>query len=54
MGAVGTAVRQGKTLYVGISNYTSERTAEATAVLTGPGASLAIHSRRARCSVPQE
>ena len=29
MGALDTAVRQGKALYVGISSYSAERTAEA-------------------------
>ena len=37
MGALDTAVRQGKALYVGISSYSAERTREAAAILRGPG-----------------
>ena len=33
MGALDTAVRQGKALYVGISSYTNKQTAEAAAIL---------------------
>ena len=33
MGALDTAVRQGKALYVGISSYNSRRTKEASAIL---------------------
>ena len=33
MGALDTAVRQGKALYAGISSYSSEKTREAAAIL---------------------
>ena len=33
MGALDTAVRQGKALYVGISSYSAEQTREAAAIL---------------------
>src|SRR5213593_1880072 len=43
MGALDTAVRQGKALYVGISSYSAERTAEAAAILRDLGTPLLIH-----------
>ncbi|CAM5466921.1 hypothetical protein SHIRM173S_04790 [Streptomyces hirsutus] len=43
MGALDTAVRQGKALYVGISSYDAERTREAVAVLRDLGTPLLIH-----------
>jgi L-glyceraldehyde 3-phosphate reductase len=43
MGALDTAVRQGKALYVGISSYSAERTKEAAAVLRDLGTPLRIH-----------
>jgi L-glyceraldehyde 3-phosphate reductase len=43
MGALDTAVRQGKALYVGISSYSAERTKEATAILRRMGTPLLIH-----------
>ena len=43
MGALATAVHQGKALYVGISSYSAARTAEAAAVLRGLGVKLLIH-----------
>ncbi|HET7488156.1 MAG TPA: L-glyceraldehyde 3-phosphate reductase [Acidimicrobiales bacterium] len=43
MGALDTAVRQGKALYAGISSYSAERTREAAAVLAGLGTPLLIH-----------
>lgn len=43
MGALDTAVRQGKALYVGISNYTSEQTARAAAILKDLGTPAIIH-----------
>ncbi|MGK5450377.1 L-glyceraldehyde 3-phosphate reductase [Streptomyces radiopugnans] len=43
MGALDTAVRQGKALYVGISNYSPEQTREAARVLAGLGTPLLIH-----------
>ena len=43
MGALDTAVRQGKALYVGISSYSAERTAEAVEILRGLGTPLLIH-----------
>ena len=43
MGALDTAVRQGKALYVGISSYSAEKTREAEAILRGLGTPLLIH-----------
>ena len=43
MGALATAVHQGKALYVGISSYSAERTREAGAMLAGLGVPLLIH-----------
>src|SRR5881296_616131 len=43
MGALDTAVRQGKALYVGISSYSARRTKEAAAILRGLGTPLLIH-----------
>src|SRR5881296_2682491 len=43
MGALDSAVRQGKALYVGISSYSPERTREAAAALRGLGRPLLIH-----------
>jgi L-glyceraldehyde 3-phosphate reductase len=43
MGALDTAVRQGKALYVGISSYSPQRTAEAIEILNGLGTPLLIH-----------
>ena len=43
MGALGTAVHQGKALYVGISQYQPEQTREAAAILEGMGIHLLIH-----------
>jgi L-glyceraldehyde 3-phosphate reductase len=43
MGALDTAVRQGKALYVGISSYSAERTREAAAILRDLGTPLLIH-----------
>ena len=43
MGALDTAVRQGKALYVGISSYSAERTKEAAALLRQMGTALLIH-----------
>ncbi|HEY7046369.1 MAG TPA: L-glyceraldehyde 3-phosphate reductase [Jatrophihabitantaceae bacterium] len=43
MGALDAAVRQGKALYVGISSYSSERTAEAARILRELGTPLLIH-----------
>jgi L-glyceraldehyde 3-phosphate reductase len=43
MGALDSAVRQGKALYVGISSYTAEQTREAAAILRGLGTPLLIH-----------
>jgi L-glyceraldehyde 3-phosphate reductase len=41
--ALDTLVRQGKALYVGISSYSAERTAEAAAVARSLGTPLVIH-----------
>jgi L-glyceraldehyde 3-phosphate reductase len=43
MGALATAVGQGKALYAGISSYSPERTAEAAAILRDMGTPLLIH-----------
>ena len=43
MGALDTAVRQGKALYVGISSYSAKRTREAAAILRSLGTPLLIH-----------
>ncbi len=43
MGALDQVVRQGKALYVGISNYNAEQTAEAIKILKGLGTPLLIH-----------
>ena len=43
MGALDTAVRQGKALYAGVSSYSPERTREAAAILRGLGTPLLIH-----------
>ncbi|GHG99790.1 L-glyceraldehyde 3-phosphate reductase [Streptomyces lanatus] len=43
MGALDTAVRQGKALYVGISSYDAERSREAAAILRELGTPLLIH-----------
>ncbi|MBN9174184.1 MAG: aldo/keto reductase, partial [Microbacterium sp.] len=43
IGALDTLVRQGKALYVGISSYSAERTAEAKAVARELGTPLVIH-----------
>jgi L-glyceraldehyde 3-phosphate reductase len=43
MGALDTLVRQGKALYVGISSYSAEKTAEAAAILTDLGTPCLIH-----------
>ena len=43
IGALDTAVRQGKALYVGVSSYSTERAAEAAAILRELGTPLLIH-----------
>jgi L-glyceraldehyde 3-phosphate reductase len=43
MGALDSAVRAGKALYVGISSYSAERTREAYEILRGLGTPLLIH-----------
>ena len=43
MGALATAVRQGKALYVGISSYSDARTREAAAILRRLGTPVLIH-----------
>ena len=43
MGALATAVRQGKALYVGISSYSAGKTREAAAILASLGVPLLIH-----------
>lgn len=46
MGALHTAVQQGKALYVGISNYSPEQTREAARILADLGTPLLIHQPR--------
>ncbi|MFG2039303.1 L-glyceraldehyde 3-phosphate reductase [Dactylosporangium sp. NPDC048998] len=46
MGALDAAVRAGKALYVGISNYSPEQTAEAARILRSLGTPLLIHQPR--------
>lgn len=46
MGALASAVRSGKALYVGISSYTSEQTRQAKAILDDMGVPLLIHQPR--------
>ncbi len=43
MGALDTAVRQGKALYAGVSSYSPERTERAAQILRGLGTPLTIH-----------
>jgi L-glyceraldehyde 3-phosphate reductase len=46
MGALDQAVRQGKALYAGISNYTAEGTTQAASILRGLGTPCLIHQPR--------
>lgn len=46
VGALATAVRQGKALYVGISNYNPEQTVAAIEALKAEGVPLVIHQPR--------
>ena len=46
MGALDSIVRSGKALYVGISNYPAERTAEAIRILRELGTPLLIHQAK--------
>ncbi|MGW5335844.1 L-glyceraldehyde 3-phosphate reductase [Streptomyces bauhiniae] len=46
MGALHTAVQQGKALYVGVSNYSAEQTREAARILGELGTPLLIHQPR--------
>ena len=46
MGALATAVRQGKALYAGISNYDPDQTRAAAAALAAEGVPLLIHQPR--------
>ena len=43
MGALATAVQQGKALYAGISSYSPDRTRQAAEILRGMGVRLLIH-----------
>jgi L-glyceraldehyde 3-phosphate reductase len=43
MGALHTAVQQGKALYVGVSSYSAKRAAQAIEILRGLGTPLLIH-----------
>ncbi|MEZ5000030.1 MAG: L-glyceraldehyde 3-phosphate reductase [Bacteroidales bacterium] len=46
MGALDHAVRQGKALYAGISNYNADETARAVEIMNGLGTPLLIHQAR--------
>jgi len=46
MGALSDAVRQGKALYAGISNYNAEQTAEAVSILRRNGTPCLIHQEK--------
>jgi L-glyceraldehyde 3-phosphate reductase len=46
MGALASAVQQGKALYVGISSYTPEQTRDAKGILDSMGVPLLIHQPR--------
>ncbi len=46
MGALASAVKQGKALYVGISNYSPEETRRAAAILKDMGVPLLVHQPR--------
>ncbi|MFP7299388.1 L-glyceraldehyde 3-phosphate reductase [Neobacillus niacini] len=46
MGALDSIVRQGKALYVGVSNYSAEQTQEAVKILNRLGTPLVIHQPR--------
>jgi len=46
MGALASLVQQGKALYAGVSNYSSEQTREAKRILAGMGVPLLIHQPR--------
>jgi L-glyceraldehyde 3-phosphate reductase len=46
MGALDAAVRQGKALYVGISNYSAEQTRRAAHILRGLGTPCLLHQPR--------
>ncbi len=46
MGALASAVQQGKALYVGVSSYNSEQTAEAARILREMGVRPLIHQPR--------
>ncbi len=46
MSALSTAVKQGKALYVGLSNYSPEQTAKATEILESLGTPCLIHQPR--------
>ncbi len=43
MGALDTALRQGKALHVGISSYSDQRTIQAISIPGSLGTSLLIH-----------
>lgn len=46
VGALVSAVQQGKALYVGISNYASDRSRDAAELLAGAGVPLLVHQTR--------
>ena len=49
MGALHSAVQQGKALYVGISSYSADRTRAAAGILAELGTPLLIHQPSSRC-----
>lgn len=56
MGALADIVRQGKALYVGVSNYNAEDTRKASRMLKDMGVKLLIHQPRYNmfCRIPEE
>ena len=50
MGALATAIQQGKALYVGVSSYSAAKTAEAAAILRKMGIAPLIHQPSYPCS----
>lgn len=50
MGALHSAVQQGKALYVGVSNYSPEQTREAARILGELGTRSSSTSPATRCS----
>ena len=51
MGALVSAVHQGKALYVGVSSYSPKKTAEAAAILRRANVPASFINRRTICSI---